>query len=203
MKGWIRHVAAALIVALGPTAGSLSAQDTTTTPPVNDTATAEATPPPTPPPTSPQVPKEFNSPAATMKTFQDAMKERPRGYEVAISCFDLSQSSAERARGDADKLAGIFNRLDPHPGWRLPKASAVAPGGSDAALTTIRVFPHEKDHAWVKAKVDLGTAQIALDRTADGSWKFSAECLAASSVFWLSTIRALGLPGSRTHQCCG
>ena len=104
MKGWIRHVAAALIVALGPTAGSLSAQDTTTTPPVNDTAPAEATPPPAPPP----APQEFNSPAATMKTFRDAMKRRPPSYEVATSCFDLSQSSEEKARGDADKLAGIF-----------------------------------------------------------------------------------------------
>ncbi len=46
MKWWIRYVAAALIVALWPTTGSLSAQDTTTTPPVNDTAPAEATPPP-------------------------------------------------------------------------------------------------------------------------------------------------------------
>ena len=173
MKGWTRHVAIALIVALGPTTGSLRAQDTTAPPPVNDSAPAQATPPPAPPP----VPQEFNSPAATMKTFRDAMNKRPPDYEVATSCFDLSQSSEEKARGDADKLAGIINRLERHT-WRLPRAKEVGPDGRDAGLTTIRFFPHVEDHAWVKQKVDIGTAQISLDRTADGSWKFSAKTVA-------------------------
>ena len=88
MNVWIRPVAAALIVALWPTTGSLSAQDTTTTPPVNDAAPAETTPPPVPP----QVPRDFNSPAATMKTFRDAMERRPPDYEAATSCFDLGRS---------------------------------------------------------------------------------------------------------------
>ncbi len=174
MKGWIRHVGAALIVALGPTTGSLSAQDTTTTPPVNNAAPAEAIPPPAPPP----VAQEFNSPAATMKTFRDAMNKRRPDYEVATSCFDLSRSSAEKARSDADKLAGILNRIERHPSRRLPAARDVGPDGRDAGLTTFRFFPHEADHAWIKRQANIGTDQIALDRSADGSWKFSAETVA-------------------------
>jgi len=174
MSGWIRHIAAALIVALGPTTGSLSAQDTTTTPPVNDAAPAEATPPPVPP----QVPRGFNSPAATMKTFRDAMERRPPDYEVATSCFDLSRSSAAKARGDADKLAGIFNRIERHPSLRLPRARELGPKGRDAGLTTFFYFPHEDDHAWIEEEAAIGTASIELDRTADGSWKFSADTVA-------------------------
>ncbi|MEE8459906.1 MAG: mechanosensitive ion channel family protein, partial [Phycisphaerales bacterium] len=122
--------------------------------------------------------QEFNSPAATMKTFRDAMKQRPPGYEVATSCLDLSRSSTDKARGDADKLSGILNRIERHPSLRLPTAQQVGPKGSDAGLTSFRFFPHETDHAWVRRQADIGMAAITLDRTADGSWKFSAETVA-------------------------
>ncbi len=82
-----------------------------------------------------------------MTTFRDAMKKRPPDYEVAISCLDLSQSSADKARGDADKLVGIFNRIERHPSWRLPTAREVGTGGRDADLTEFHFFPHESDHA--------------------------------------------------------
>ncbi len=174
MKGWIRHAGAALIVAIGPATGPLCAQEATTTPPANGAAPVETTPPPAPSP----VPREFDSPASTMTTFRDAMKKQPPDYAVAISCLDLSQSSEEKAEGDADKLAGILNRIERNPSWRLPTAREVGPDGRDADLTAFQFFPNEADHAWIKRQTNLGGAAITFDRTGDGSWKYSAETVA-------------------------
>ena len=61
---------------------------------------------------------------------------------------------------------------------RLPRARELGPRGRDAGLTTFYYFPHEDDHAWIESEAAIGTASIELDRTADGSWKFSADMVA-------------------------
>jgi MscS family membrane protein len=135
------------------------------------------------------VPEAFNSPAATLRTFLDAMNE-PRDLERAEACLDLSAVGEDAARDEVIKLWGILNRIEMVQFWQHPSARDIRqllehgvayPGLSE---TEYIFFPRFPDHAWVFGRADVGDHDIVLSRMGDGTWKFSAETVAGIDDFY-------------------
>ncbi|MCH8343408.1 MAG: mechanosensitive ion channel family protein [Planctomycetes bacterium] len=143
-----------------------------------DAAAAQPAEPTTqPPPPSKPVPKAFDSPASTLRTFLDAMNE-PVDEAQAVKCLDLTIEGEETAHDNAARLFGIFNRIERVAFWAHPSAGDLAPGGRHAGLTEYLFFPRDPDHGWVNWRADIGDHTIILARTNDGTWKFSAQTVA-------------------------
>jgi len=128
-------------------------------------------------PPAPAVPRRFDSPASTLRTFLDAMNE-PVDLDRAIECLDLSIEGKDTAKHNADRLFGVLNRIERVAFWRHPSAADLAPNQRHEGLTEYVFFPRFPDHARLPLPVDLGDGRIILARTDDGSWKFSAETVA-------------------------
>ncbi|MCH8166165.1 MAG: mechanosensitive ion channel family protein [Planctomycetes bacterium] len=147
-----------------------------------DAAATQPTEPTTqpPPPLPKPVPKAFDSPASTLRTFITAMNE-PVDEEQAVKCLDLTIEGEETARDNADRLFDVLNRIEEVRYWQHPSADVLAPGAQHADLTNYLFFPRVPDHSWVNWRADIGDHQIVLAKTEDGWWKFSAETVAGIS----------------------
>ncbi|MCZ6851503.1 MAG: hypothetical protein O7F17_07675, partial [Planctomycetota bacterium] len=139
----------------------------------------EPTTQPQPPPPKP-VPKAFDSPASTLRTFITAMNE-PVDEEQAVKCLDLTIEGEETARDNADRLFDVLNRIEEVRYWQHPSADVLATGAQHADLTEYLFFPRYPAHSWVNWQADIGDHQIVLAKTEDGWWKFSAETVAGIS----------------------
>jgi MscS family membrane protein len=164
------------------------AQDVDQVPPGAAPSETAETPAPTTGEPRP-VPAAFNSPAATLRTFLEAMGEPP-DYERAGECMDLSLVSEDAASDEAIKLWGILNRIEVVEYWQHPSARHVEDfeqrgrpfrGLSDDQYV---FFPRYPDHAWVFVQAEIGDHEIVLTRSGDGRWKFSAETVEGIEDFY-------------------
>jgi MscS family membrane protein len=150
----------------------------------------------------------FASPAATLRTFLEALGEPP-DYERAVECMDLSLVGEDAGRDEAIKLWGIFNRIEEVAYWQHPSARNIRDFrergtpfrglGDDEYV----FFPRYPDHAWVLARADVEDHEIVLRRGSDGSWQFSAETVRGIDDFYdrISRLPTLaGLADERTRS---
>jgi MscS family membrane protein len=148
-------------------AGAGVAQTPETTPPAAQPAVD--TPPPAPPP----VPAEFASPAATLRTFLEAMDE-PVDLDRAASCIDLSLVGRDAGHDVAAKLFGVINRIERVAFWEHPDAADLA----RVARAEWLFYPRDTkaDHRWLQPRT--GDKRIVLAPGDDGHWRFTAQTAA-------------------------
>jgi MscS family membrane protein len=181
MNDRVRRCVVVLALGLGLLAASrVIAQDIG--PVLPEAAPPEVTSPETAPAAAavpPPVPAAFNSPAATLRTFLEAMAEPP-DYERAVACMDLTRVGEDAGRDEAIKLWGILNRIEVVAFWQHPAARDLRDPQRAQRFRSLSegeyvFFPRYPDHAWVFARADLGDHEIVLAPMDDRSWRFSAE----------------------------
>ncbi|MHC4082739.1 MAG: mechanosensitive ion channel family protein, partial [Planctomycetota bacterium] len=185
----VRRGALLLVLALGLAAApGADAQNSGQVPP--ETGGTEGVESPAPAPSGRRpVPAAFNSPAATLQTFLEAMGEPPDDAR-AVECMDLSRVGEDAGRDEAIKLWGILNRIEEVRYWQHPSARNLADfqqhGTPFRGLTDGQYvfFPRYPDHAWVFARADIGDHKLILGPTDDGSWKFTAETVEGIDDFY-------------------
>jgi MscS family membrane protein len=200
MNQRVRRGALLLVLAAGlGAAPDAIAQDAGPAPQAAGPAEAVATPAPQAGEARP-VPAAFASPAATLRTFLEALGEPP-DYERAVECMDLSLVGEDAGRDAAIKLWGIFNRIEEVVYWQHPSARTLRDfrergtpfrGLSDDEYV---FFPRSPDHEWVFRQADVGDHEIVLRVADDGSWKFSPETVGGIDDFYDRISRLPTLAG--------
>ncbi|MHC5007608.1 MAG: hypothetical protein ACYTGF_09660, partial [Planctomycetota bacterium] len=121
VRRWVLLPALGLGLASAP---HVAAQDAD--PVLPEAAPSEAAAPEaTAPSVARPVPAAFNSPAATLRTFLEAMAEPP-DEPRAVECMDISLVGEDVAREEAIKLWGILNRIEEVAFWQHPSARDLA-----------------------------------------------------------------------------
>jgi len=140
-------------------------------------------PPPSPPPSpaetataTPPVPRAFDSPRSTIRSFLDAISDDPADFGAATATMDLTGIPDGAANKLAAQLLGVVNRVERIHEFSYPAASQIV----DEA--TWRLFPRDsrgsaetmRRHERLASLLPPGDA-ITLERIDDGRWLFSSE----------------------------
>ena len=118
------------------------------------------------------------SPRAAILTFTGAMDLVDRGYAEIGYARALRSLPPEAGRAEADALFEAFLRLGPVSAAAVPGAGSVRASGD----TRYEFFPRGTDHLWVWQALDEPpVGEIAVERGADGAWRFTPETAAGAS----------------------
>lgn len=157
-----------------------------------------------------EVPEQYNSPHATMRTFLDAMNrandpalssnEREESRTEALDALDLSDVSDELAWKLAERLLLVFNRLGEYRSW-LPWKYELE-GQNDVERVTYFPSPRFRDILNKQPNVQP-IGRIELVKQDDGRWQFSAATLAGMDELYISMEKLPVLVGLDEEQLGG
>lgn len=125
------------------------------------------------------IPKELESPRATMFTFlqgiHDQKQNDPRAWTKILACLDLSNLGDESTHELAKQLYEVLNRIGEVKAEELPDIAAIG----SLANSRFQYFPRYPDHQEIlKELKQPPPGKIVMARQPDGRWLFSAQTLA-------------------------
>jgi MscS family membrane protein len=117
----------------------------------------------------------LQSPQATMSTFLGAMQDLwsdPEAWERAVLTLDLGREDPSNGRERARQLYGVLNRI------ALVRLAELPDADASAKQTHFRYFPDRGRDAALLRRVGPAVGEVAMQRGADGGWRFSASTVA-------------------------